>query len=98
MSQYIKVKSISQRDSRTLAIDWTDGTSQKWDVVDLRRACPCASCIDEWTGKNLIKEGQINDKVRPISINSVGQYALSINFSDGHSTGIYSFEKLRSLS
>ena len=36
-----------------------------------------------------------DDHVRPVEIRSVGRYALLIVFSDGHRTGIYSFEALR---
>ena len=44
-----RVKDIAQIDARTLGILWTDGKSDAFDVVELRRKCPCAVCIDEWT-------------------------------------------------
>lgn len=93
----LRVKDISQADPRTLEIVWTDGKSQKFDVVSLRRQCPCASCIDEWTGKKRLREGEVSDDVRPMTVDSVGRYALKIAFSDGHSTGIYTFKMLREL-
>lgn len=91
----IRVKDIKQLDSRTLGITWTDDQSNQYDVVELRRCCPCASCIDEWTGEKRLRPEQISEDVRPISLESVGRYALKINFSDGHNTGIYTFQMLR---
>ena len=44
---YIRVKDIAQVDERTLGVLWTDGRKDKIDVVELRRRCPCAVCIDE---------------------------------------------------
>ena len=90
-----RVKDIQQKDERTLWIQWSDNREQQWDVVNLRRSCPCAVCIDEWTGKKTLKDDDVSDTVRPVSIKSVGRYALSIEFSDGHKTGIYTFEKLQ---
>jgi ATP-binding protein involved in chromosome partitioning len=35
--------------------------------------------------------------VTPRAITSTGNYAITIDWNDGHSTGIYSFEHLRAL-
>jgi len=93
----INVKSIKQIDDRTLGITWTDDTSNTWDVVELRRKCPCALCIDEWTHERKLDPAKVAETTRPVKINSVGLYALSIQFSDGHGTGIYTFKLLRDL-
>ena len=93
----IRVKSIGQVDDRTLGITWTDGKQSKLDVVELRRRCPCATCIDEWTHEPLLKPNQIPESIRPLKVESVGQYALTIHFSDGHKTGIYTFNSLHQL-
>lgn len=93
----VRVKSINQMDDRTLGITWTDDKSSHFDVVELRRKCPCATCIDEWTHEQLLKPESVADSVRPLKIESVGQYAMSIQFSDGHKTGIYTFAMLRRL-
>lgn len=95
MEKSVGVERIWQQDQRTLAIEWTDGKENLYDVVELRRRCPCASCIDEWTKKPILKPEDIADDVRPVSINSVGRYALNVAFSDGHSSGIYTFNSLR---
>ena len=92
---YIRVRDIAQVDDRTLGVLWTDGRKDKIDVVELRRHCPCAVCIDEWTRAQRLKPEDISESVRPVKIESVGSYALKVQFSDGHGTGIYTFQMLR---
>lgn len=92
-----RVKDISQKNERTLSIVWTDNTTQNFDVVKLRRACPCAACIDEWTRKPILKQEAVPESIRPVKIESVGAYALQIAFNDGHSTGIYTYQMLRDM-
>ena len=93
----IRVKEIAQADGRTLSIVWTDGRHDLYDVVQLRRLCPCAQCIDEWTREKRLKESDVSDGIRPVQIDSVGSYALKVQFSDGHRTGIYTFQMLRDM-
>lgn len=93
----IQVKRIWQADERTLGVAWTDGRDSRYDVVELRRRCPCASCVDEWTRKPILKESDVPETVRPHRVRSIGRYAMAFEFSDGHSTGIYSYNLLRDL-
>lgn len=93
----VRVKAIGQIDDRTLGITWTDGKQSSYDVVQLRRRCPCATCIDEWTHEPILKPEQISESIRPLKVESVGQYALTIHFSDGHKTGIYTFSLLHAM-
>ena len=93
----VRVKDISQLDGRSFGITWTDEQSSKYDVVELRRKCPCATCIDEWSHEQILKPESVLESIRPIKIDSVGQYALSIQFNDGHKTGIYTFSMLRKM-
>ncbi len=86
----VRVSDIAQHDERTLKIQWTDGHIDFFDVVNLRRECPCADCIHEVTGERILKPEDVSEDVRPVKIGSVGNYALSIEFSDGHKTGLYS--------
>jgi len=84
-----------QRDR--ILIQWDDGHSGIHLSKVLREGCPCANCVDEWTGQRKIAPGSISDSVRIMEANPVGNYAVSIAFSDGHNTGIYRFEILRQL-
>ncbi len=88
---------IDQRDAQTLAIEWADGGRSLIDVRSLRLACGCAVCVDEWSGKPLLAPDSVPEDVAPQSIQSVGRYAIQIQWSDGHDTGIYPFERLRKL-
>jgi len=93
----VRPTGIRQAGPRELAIDWSDGERSVLDVVGLRRACRCAVCIDEWTGGQILQPDQVPEDVRPRRIDLVGRYALSIDWSDGHSSGIYTFDLLRKL-
>jgi len=93
----VQVKKIWQQDERTLGVEWTDARTNLYDVVELRRQCPCALCIDEWTREKKLKSEDVQDSIRPVRIESVGRYAMGVRFNDGHSTGIYTFKLLRQL-
>ena len=88
---------IQSRDERTISILWEDGQRQDFDVRDLRLACRCALCIEEMSGRPLLDPKTISPDVAPRTVSSVGNYAFTVNWSDGHSTGIYSFTALREL-
>lgn len=92
-----RIKKLYQVDAHTLGIEWTDGHSSQWRLAHLRRHCPCASCRDEWTGKPLLKPESVSDDIQATRIESVGRYAIHIGFTDGHTTGIYSYDLLRAL-
>lgn len=95
--QNLRVQTIEQQGDRILSITWLGGKTQIWDVVELRRKCPCASCIDEWTREPILKPESISENVRPKKIKSVGRYAIGMDFTDGHNTGIYTYDYLHKL-
>ena len=76
---------------------WEDGRDDNLDVRDLRLACRCAACVEEMSGQPLLNPATIAPDISPRSINTVGNYAITIAWSDGHSTGIYAFDYLRGL-
>ncbi len=86
-----------QRDPRTLSILWEDGHRDDFDVRDLRLACHCALCVEEMSGRPLLDPKTIRSDVSPRQIMSIGNYAIKFDWSDGHNSGIYSFESLRDL-
>lgn len=88
---------IRRRDARTLSVLWEDGGRNDFDVRDLRLACPCALCKEEMSGRPLLDPKSVRADVTPRTLHSVGNYAITIVWSDGHSTGIYSFKHLRAL-
>jgi DUF971 family protein len=88
---------IEQADAGTLRIVWADGRECLYPVRHVRLQCRCANCIDEWSGRPRLDEASVPEDVHPVSISPVGRYALSISWSDGHDTGIYTFETLREI-
>ena len=87
-------------------IAWADGHESHFDFPYLRDNCPCATCNDE-RGKKQAFAGSspapsavlpmFKPKPRAQSASQVGNYAIQINFNDGHSTGIFSYDYLRTL-
>jgi DUF971 family protein len=85
-------------------ITWADGHSSHFDFPYLRDNCPCANCNDERAKKENLADMNLpaspllpmyKPKARAQSAMQVGNYAIQINFSDGHSTGIFSYDYLR---
>jgi DUF971 family protein len=88
---------ITRRDDGLL-IDWvTDGHHAFYPARELRLACPCAACIEEMSGRALLDPGSVPADIRPVSVSLVGAYGLRIQWSDGHGTGIYTYEQLLRL-
>lgn len=92
------VRKIFQIDATHLGIEWNDGSQGRWNLAQLRRLCPCAACVDETTGERKLNPASIPDDLTCSRIESVGRYALTIHFADGHNTGIYSFKMLKDCS
>ena len=86
-----------RRDARTLSVLWGDGVRHDLDVRDLRLACPCAVCVEEMSGRPLLDPKTVRPDVTPLVVSSAANYAITIRWNDGHSTGIYSFERLRAF-
>ena len=89
-------------------ITWEDGHASHFDFVYLRDNCPCATCNDERAKKESLAGASpafassaalpmFKPKPRATAATQVGNYAIQISFSDGHSTGIYSYDQLRSI-
>lgn len=80
-----------------LSISWADGRTDSLTAAALRRRCPCATCVDEWTGQKRLDDSSVPDDLKIDDISLVGRYAVSIQFSDGHNTGLFTFQKLREI-
>jgi len=85
-------------------ITWADGHSSHYDFAFLREQCPCATCNDERAKKESMAGVSLQSspllpmykpKLKAQSATQVGSYAIQIFFNDGHSTGIYSYDYLR---
>ncbi|HLK89349.1 MAG TPA: DUF971 domain-containing protein [Polyangia bacterium] len=79
----------------TITFKWPDGHETRYKARDLRLACRCAMCIEETSGKQLLEPATVPAQVQAKRMELVGQYAVTIEWSDGHTTGIYNFRELR---
>ncbi len=85
-------------DRRALTITWSDGPVTTLTARILRGMCPCAACVDEWTQERRHDVTKVPETTTIEGLQTVGNYAVSFTFSDGHGTGIYNWETLRRLS
>lgn len=83
-------KQVERVGEGALRVQWSDGHDSLYPWELLRRSCPCAVC----------READARPEaagVRPVELKPVGRYAMTVRWSDGHSTGIFSYDYLRSL-
>jgi DUF971 family protein len=80
-----------------ITIAWSDSHKSAYNGRDLRLACRCAACIDEWSHESLVQPDHVPLDVKPRSIDVVGSYAIHIDWSDGHNTGIYTYDYLKEV-
>jgi len=83
-------------------VAWADGHASRYSFPYLRDHCPCAMCNDErekkaQAGSSAAVLPMYKPRVTAKGAKPVGNYAVQIDFSDGHATGIYSFGHLREI-
>lgn len=79
-------------------LTWPGGKVVALTSRGLREACPCAGCVEEFTGRKLLDPATIPGDIRPDRIEAVGNYAVRFVWSDGHDSGLYTWKTLRELS
>ncbi len=91
-----------QQIQHELAIVWEDGSESYIPLEKLRRYCPCAACAGEqdvlgreYKGSPVIYKPE---SFLLKNFQTVGGYAMSFQWGDGHSTGIYAYPFLKKLS
>jgi len=80
-----------------MKLSWSDGHESQYEARMLRENCRCAACRNELTGEKLLKPETLPKEIKILKSEILGNYALGFLFSDGHSTGIYTFEYLRKI-
>ena len=88
---------------RVLTIAWKDGLVTSLPFNLLRKECPCATCNDQRSKQAAnplsltLRSGPIITQAEVTKVEPMGRYALQLTFNDGHDTGIYTYEFLRSV-
>lgn len=85
------------REQLLFEIEWPAAPQVRVAFRDLRLLCPCAACVDEMTGERIVNPQLVPADVAPTAMKYSGNYALKISWSDGHDTGIYTWEYLSKL-
>src|SRR5437764_3470041 len=94
---------LNLKKDEKLEILWQDGHTCVYTIAYLRGKCPCALCktVREEQAKTksrlTILPGNYAGELRADHAELVGGYALRIDWSDKHASGIYSFEYLREI-
>jgi DUF971 family protein len=103
MPQAIPVRLNLKKDEK-LEIDWQDGQKSVYTISYLRSMCPCAQCkalrAEQQQRKSLLRvlPGNYSQPLTAVGAELVGNYAIRIDWSDQHGTGIYSFDYLKEIS
>lgn len=83
-----------KRADRILEINWGDDGARRYTIKKLRCECGCAGCVDEHTGVRTLDIESVSTNIEITHMELVGNYAIKLTFSDGHDTGIYSWDRL----
>jgi DUF971 family protein len=88
--------------SKGIKIDWKDGHTSDYGLMYLRDKCPCATCAGTHGTPPRPPEADnpfqmFQPALKMLAVEPVGNYAIRIDWSDGHNTGIYSWEHFRRI-
>ena len=96
MDERYEPRTIDVDRDEAVTITFHDGHVARFDLLMLRRNCPCATCRglrdrgeEPWPRPGSPSPLAVGDA------NLHGAWGLVITWNDGHSTGIYPFETLR---
>src|SRR4051794_32437175 len=88
---------IDKHSATAFLLAWSSGERFVLPFKEVRYQCPCAGCVDEHTGQRTLKKDAIAADIHPESVQLIGRYAIQINWSDRHDTGMYHFDRLYDL-
>ena len=95
MSEAVPTNIVLHQKSRVLEVAFSDGANFRLPYEYLRVYSPSAEVRGHGPGQEVLQAGKRSVEIR--SLEPVGSYAVQPTFSDGHSTGIYSWEYLYEL-
>ena len=80
-----------------ICVAWPDGSSDRLPNRNVRVACQCASCVHEFSGEQILDPKTVSPNIQASSVQVLGNYAVSIAWDDGHSSGIFTWDRLREI-
>ncbi|MCP4482911.1 MAG: P-loop NTPase [bacterium] len=83
---------------KEITLRWTDSNIEVISNKDLRASCRCAACVDEYTGEVKFDHEMMRPDIQARNIRTLGNYALSVSWNDGHTSGIYPYKKIKKIS
>ena len=96
MDPRLRCKAVrSPRGARVTEIDWGDGHKGVYPHDILRGYCPCAGC--QGHSGTITFQYPTESQLELSDIEPVGNYALRLEWFDGHGTGLYTYKYLRAL-
>ena len=87
----------AHRADREFEIEFSDQVAARVPFRTFRWHCPCAMCVDEMTGVRILKWENVPADIAPVKLEPSGNYALKITWSDGHASGIYTWDRIRQI-
>jgi DUF971 family protein len=101
----LKPKHLDLKKDRGLTVEWEDGSRSYYSVAYLRKMSPAADARQmrqEMESNPLAVLPQsvaesLDQPIKAVEVQFVGNYAIRITFSDGHNAGIYSWDYLLGL-
>jgi Mrp family chromosome partitioning ATPase/DUF971 family protein len=84
-------------DEQAITLKWPDGESVAVPNAVLRKACSCAVCVDEMTQRPILDPAAIPDDIRALKVGTIGNYAITVDWSDGHNTGFFPYKTIKEL-
>jgi DUF971 family protein len=100
MSEPARIQEADLNEERqALEVRWGDGHRSAYPLRYLRAECPCAGCKAERQDAKANPLHIVTSVPSAVleNIEPVGLYGMRLLWSDGHSTGIYTFEYLREI-
>lgn len=86
----------AQNEQGVLLVDWLD-MQHKFKLFEMRGACECAQCVNEWTGERILDPASVPRDIQIVKMDLVGNYAIRVNWSDGHNSGLFTWKRLKEL-
>tara|TARA_B100001964_G_scaffold55210_1_gene62467 strand:- start:852 stop:2168 length:1317 start_codon:yes stop_codon:yes gene_type:complete len=84
-------------DQEKITLKWPNGEETVVGNFNLRLSCKCARCVDEMSGSQILKKEDILPDIKAEEIQPLGNYAISVKWNDGHSSGIFPYKRIMEM-